>query len=135
MKSKPIYVTQPYLPPLEEFIPYLREIWESKILTNGGPFHQQLEKALCEYLGVKHISLFTNATIALVTALQALRITGEVITTPYSLVATAHSILWNGALMAKTGRRFATKELTFCRGKPVHEEVETPMTKPTLPGG
>ncbi|WP_411877832.1 DegT/DnrJ/EryC1/StrS family aminotransferase [Polaromonas sp. YR568] len=96
MKSKPIYVTQPYLPPLEEFIPSLREIWDSKILTNGGPFHQQLEKALCEYLGVKHISLFTNATIALVTALQALRITGEVITTPYSFVATAHSILWNG---------------------------------------
>ena len=94
--SKPIYVTQPYLPPLEEFIPYLKEIWDKKILTNGGPFHQQLEKELSDYLGVKHISLFTNATIALVTALQALRITGEVITTPYSFVATAHSLLWNG---------------------------------------
>ncbi|WP_367849439.1 dTDP-4-amino-4,6-dideoxy-D-glucose aminotransferase VioA [Rhodoferax sp. WC2427] len=94
-KSK-IFVTQPQLPPLAEFIPYLEEIWESKILTNGGPFHQQLEKALCEYLGVEHIALFTNATIALVTALQALRITGEVITTPYSFVATAHSLLWNG---------------------------------------
>lgn len=94
--SKPIYVTQPYLPPLEEFIPYLQEIWDKKILTNGGPFHQQLEKALCDYLGVKHLALFTNATIALVTALQALRITGEVITTPYSFVATAHSLLWNG---------------------------------------
>jgi len=94
--QKPIYVTQPYLPPLAEFIPYLEKIWENKILTNGGPFHQQLEKALCEYLGVKHISLFTNGTIALVTALQALRITGEVITTPYSFVATAHSLLWNG---------------------------------------
>ena len=94
--QNPIYVTQPALPPLEEFIPYLEKIWANKILTNGGPFHQQLEKALCEYLGVKHLSLFTNGTIALVTALQALRITGEVITTPYSFVATAHSLLWNG---------------------------------------
>lgn len=91
-----IFVTQPLLPPLEEFIPYLEKIWDNKILTNGGPFHQQLEKALCEYLGVEHIALFTNGTIALVTALQALRITGEVITTPYSFVATAHSLLWNG---------------------------------------
>ncbi|MGZ8546854.1 MAG: DegT/DnrJ/EryC1/StrS family aminotransferase, partial [Sulfuricurvum sp.] len=93
---KRIYVTQPYLPPLDDFIPYLQQIWDSKILTNGGPFHQQLEEALCDYLGVKHISLFTNGTLALVTALQALRITGEVITTPYSFVATAHSLLWNG---------------------------------------
>ena len=92
---KNIYVTQPYLPPLEEFIPYLEKIWENKILTNGGPFHQQLEQALCEYLGVEHIALFTNGTIALVTALQALRVTGEVITTPYSFVATSHSLLWN----------------------------------------
>jgi dTDP-4-amino-4,6-dideoxygalactose transaminase len=94
--SNPIYVTQPYLPPLDEFVPYLEKIWNNKILTNGGPFHQQLEKELCDYLGVMHISLFTNGTIALVTALQALRITGEVITTPYSFVATAHSLLWNG---------------------------------------
>jgi dTDP-4-amino-4,6-dideoxygalactose transaminase len=94
--AKPIYVTQPDLPPLAEFLPYLEKIWESKVLTNGGPFHQQLEAALCDYLGVKHISLFANATIALVTALQSLRITGEVITTPYSFVATAHSLLWNG---------------------------------------
>ena len=92
----PIYVTQPYLPPLEEFIPYLEKIWETKKLTNGGPFHRQLETALCEFLGVEHIALFTNGTIALVTALQALRVTGEVITTPYSFVATAHSLLWNG---------------------------------------
>jgi dTDP-4-amino-4,6-dideoxygalactose transaminase len=96
MRNEPIYVTQPYLPPLEEFIPYLRQIWDKKILTNGGPFHQQLEQALCEFLGVKYISLFTNGTIALVTALQALRIAGEVITTPYSFVATSHSLLWNG---------------------------------------
>lgn len=92
----PIYVTQPLLPPLSEFIPYLEKIWDSKILTNGGPFHQQLENALCEYLGVPYISLFTNGTLALMTALQALRVTGEVITTPYSFVATAHSLLWNG---------------------------------------
>lgn len=92
---KNIYVTQPYLPPLEEFIPYLEQIWENKQLTNNGPFHQQLEKELCEYLGVEYISLFTNGTIALVTALQALEISGEVITTPYSFVATAHSLLWN----------------------------------------
>ncbi len=98
MNSKPIYVTQPHLPPLEEFIPYLEQIWENKWLTNNGPFHQQLEKALCEYLGVEHIALFANGTIALVTALQALRISGEVITTPYSFVATAHSLLWNGII-------------------------------------
>ena len=94
--TKPIFVTQPYLPPLEEFTPYLQQIWDNKILTNGGPFHQQLEKALCEYLGVEHIALFSNGTLALITALQALRVTGEVITTPYSFVATAHSLLWHG---------------------------------------
>lgn len=93
--KKNIPVTQPYLPELEEFIPYLQEIWDNKWLTNNGPFHQKLEKALCEFLGVSYISLFTNATIALVTALQALRVTGEVITTPYSFVATSHSIIWN----------------------------------------
>jgi dTDP-4-amino-4,6-dideoxygalactose transaminase len=93
---KSLYVTQPYLPPLEEFMPYLEKIWDNKILTNAGPFHQQLENALCQYLGVNYISLFSNATIGLVTALQALRVSGEVITTPYSFVATAHSLLWNG---------------------------------------
>ena len=92
----PIYVTRPHMPPLDDFLPMLQEIWDSKILTNGGPFHQRLEAALCEYLGVRHLSLFANATIALVTALQALRVAGEVITTPYSFVATAHSLLWNG---------------------------------------
>lgn len=96
MPDKPIYVTQPFLPPLEEFVPYLEQIWQSHTLTNDGPFHQQLEKALCEYLGVKHIALFANGTLALITALQALRISGEVITTPYSFVATAHSLLWRG---------------------------------------
>lgn len=91
-----IYVTKPALPPLDEFIPYLQKIWETGVLTNNGPFHVELERALCDYLGVKYISLFANGTIALVVALQALRITGEVITTPYSFVATAHSLLWNG---------------------------------------
>lgn len=96
MTKKQVFVTQPTLPPLEEFIPYLQKIWESKILTNGGQFHQDFERELCEYLGVKYLSLFTNGTIALITALQTLRITGEVITTPYSFVATAHSLQWNG---------------------------------------
>lgn len=96
MKPKNIYVTKPSLPPLDEFIPYLKDIWGSGFITNGGPYHHQLERELCRYLGVEHISLFTNGTIALITALQALRITGEVITTPYSFVATSHSLLWNG---------------------------------------
>lgn len=92
----PIYVTQPVLPALEDFIPYLEQIWKNKVLTNCGPLHQQLEQELCDYLGVDHISLFNNGTIALVTALQALNLSeGEVITTPYTFVATAHSIVWN----------------------------------------
>ena len=95
MSKTTTFVTQPSLPPLEEFIPYLEQIWENKVLTNCGPFHQELEEALCNYLGVEHIALFTNGTIALVTALQSLRVTGEVITTPYSFVATSHSLLWN----------------------------------------
>ncbi|WP_295448968.1 DegT/DnrJ/EryC1/StrS family aminotransferase [uncultured Thiodictyon sp.] len=94
--SEPIYVTQPFLPPLRELQPYLEQIWKNRQLTNAGPFHEQLEQALCNYLGVDHISLFANGTLALVTALQALRIAGEVITTSYSFVATAHSLLWNG---------------------------------------
>lgn len=93
--NKPIYVTQPALPPLDEFKHYLDKIWENKILTNNGPFHQQFERELAEYLGVKYISVFSNGTLALITALQALRITGEVITTPYSFVATTHSLWWN----------------------------------------
>ncbi|MBF9024383.1 DegT/DnrJ/EryC1/StrS family aminotransferase [Rhodobacterales bacterium HKCCD6035] len=96
MKKSPVFVTQPSLPPLEELIPYLEQIWESKVLTNGGAFHQQLESALSEYLGVPYISLFSNGTVALMTALKALDIKGEVITTPYSFVATANSLLWNG---------------------------------------
>ncbi len=91
-----IYVTKPFLPPLEEFYPYLEKIWASGVLTNGAAFHQELEAKLCDYLGVQYLSLFSNGTIALITALQALGIKGEVITTPYSFVATAHSLLWNG---------------------------------------
>jgi dTDP-4-amino-4,6-dideoxygalactose transaminase len=93
--EQPIRVTSPFLPPLEEFIPYLEKIWESRCLTNNGNFHKQLEKELAEYLNVKYISLFSNGTLALLTALQELRITGEVITTPYSFVATTHAIWWN----------------------------------------
>ena len=93
--NKPVYVTQPALPPMEEFSIYLNQIWESKILTNNGPFHQQFEKELADYLGVKYLSVFANGTLALITALQALRITGEVITTPFSFVATTHSLWWN----------------------------------------
>ena len=96
MNNKPIFITQPKLPPLDEFIPYLEKIWKSKQLSNNGPMHQQLEQALCEYLGVNHICLFNNGTNGLLTALQALNVTGEVITTPYSFVATANSIVWNG---------------------------------------
>ena len=94
-KNKPIYVTQPALPPLDEFKESLDKIWENKILTNNGPFHQQFEEVLAQYLGVNHISLFANGTLALMTALKALNITGEVITTPFSFVATTHSLWWN----------------------------------------
>lgn len=96
MDKKTITVTSPMLPPLEEFMPYLQDIWDRKWLTNNGHYHQELEKALCEYLKVPYISLFTNGTLPLMCALQALRITGEVITTPYSFVATTHSLWWNG---------------------------------------
>lgn len=91
----PVYVTQPALPPLEEFTEYLKQIWDSKCLTNNGKFHQEFENALCKYLGVKYVSLFANGTLALITALQALKITGEVITTPFSFVATTHALWWN----------------------------------------
>lgn len=94
--KKTVTVTSPLLPPLEEFIPYLEDIWDRKWLTNNGYYHKELEAALCKYLKVPYISLFTNGTLPLMCALQALRITGEVITTPYSFVATTHSLWWNG---------------------------------------
>lgn len=125
----PIYVTRPLMPPLDEFLPYLQKIWESRWLTNGGPFHQQLEGALADYLGVQHLSLFANGTIALVTALQTLRITGEVITTPYSFVATAHSLLWNGITPV-----FVDVEPGTCNLDPARiEEAITPRTTAILP--
>ena len=93
-----IYVTSPSLPPLEEFIPYLQRIWENKWLTNNGEFHRKFEAKLAEYLGVKYVSLFTNGMIALQIGMQALRITGEVITTPFTFVATTHSIHWNSCM-------------------------------------
>ena len=96
MENRQITVTAPLLPDLEEFNLLLKEIWDSKWITNNGSFHKRLEDALCEYLKVPYISLFTNGTLPLLTALQALRVTGEVITTPYSFVATTHSIWWNG---------------------------------------
>lgn len=127
--NKPIYVTQPALPPLEEFLPYLEQIWESKWLTNNGPFHQQLEKELAEFLGVPYISLFANGTLALMTALQVLRITGEVITTPYSFVATTHSLWWNNIKPV-----FVDIEPELCNLDP--EKIEaaiTPKTNAIMP--
>lgn len=94
--EKPILVTKPALPPLGEFLPYLEEIWDNCWLTNNGPMHQKLEKELADYLGVNYLSLFSNGTLALISALQALGIKGEVITTPFSFVATTHSLWWNG---------------------------------------
>lgn len=94
--EEPIYVTRPTLPRLEKLLPYLEEIWITRILTNIGPFHQQFEQSLSDYLQVENVNLFTNATIALIIGLQALRITGEVITTPFSFVATTHALKWNG---------------------------------------
>lgn len=96
MNNRPITVTSPLLPDLNEFHEMLKEIWDSKWITNNGSFHKQLEAELAKYLKVPYVSLFTNGTLPLITALQALRITGEVITTPYSFVATTHSLWWNG---------------------------------------
>jgi dTDP-4-amino-4,6-dideoxygalactose transaminase len=129
MSQKPIYVTQPFLPPLEEFQDYLKEIWDNKWLTNNGKYHQELEKALCEYLGVKYISLFTNGTLALITALQALKISGEVITTPYSFVATTHSLWWNNIKPV-----FVDIEKGTCNMNPDKIEAAiTPQTTAILP--
>ncbi len=91
-----ITVTSPLLPDLDDFYELLKQIWDSKWITNNGPFHQRLEAELCNYLKVPYISLFTNGTLPLITALQAMHITGEVITTPYSFVATTHALWWNG---------------------------------------
>lgn len=122
--KKPIYVTKPSVPPLDEFIPYLEEIWENEILTNNGPFHQKLENELAEFLGVPYISLFANGTLALITALQALQITGEVITTPFSFVATTHSLWWNNLKPV-----FVDIEPEFCTLDP--EKIEPAITPET----
>ncbi len=95
MDNKQIYVTRPSMPPLGEFVEYLEKIWDNKWLTNNGEFHRRLEAELAEFLGVKHLSLFSNGTLALLVSMQALRISGEVITTPYSFVATTHALHWN----------------------------------------
>lgn len=124
-----IFVTSPLLPPLEEFIPYLEKIWQNRILTNGGSFHQELEAALADYLGVKYVCLFSNGTLALLTALQALRVTGEVITTPYSFVATSHTLLWNGLTPV-----FADIDPhTFNINPERIEELITPQTTAIMP--
>jgi len=124
-----IYVTRPALPPLNEFIPYLGKIWGSKILTNNGQFHRQLEEELCKFLGVKHISLFCNGTIALITALRALDISGEVITTPYSFVATSNALMWSGIRPA-----FADiEDKTFNMDPGKIEALITPRTTALLP--
>jgi dTDP-4-amino-4,6-dideoxygalactose transaminase len=94
--SDATYVTQPFLPPLEELQPYLEQIWTNRHLTNRGPFHEEFEEALGVHLGVEHVSLFTNGTLALLAALHAVDISGQVITTPYSFVATAHALFWGG---------------------------------------
>ena len=125
----PIYVTRPVLPDLDEFMPYLKEIWDTKILSNSGPFHEQLEKELAKFLGVPYLSLFANGTLALVTALQVLRIKGEVITTPYSFVATAHSLWWNNIKPV-----FVDIEPEFLNLNPEKiEEAITPETTAILP--
>ena len=127
--NKPITVTQPCLPPLEEFMPYLQQIWQNKWLTNNGPLHQQLEKELAEYLGVKYISVFSNGTLALITALQALNITGEVITTPFSFVATTHSLWWN-----KIKPVFVDIEAEYMNLDPAKIEAAiTPQTTAIMP--
>jgi dTDP-4-amino-4,6-dideoxygalactose transaminase len=128
-KQRPIFVTEPHLPPLEEYLPYLEKIWASKRLANSGPFHAQLEAELAEYLGVKHLSLFANGTLGLLTALQALRISGEVITTPYTFAATAHSLLWNNIKPV-----FVYVDPQTCNLDPERiEEAITPATTAILP--
>ena len=127
--TKQIFVTQPSLPPLEEFVDSLKIIWANKILTNGGPFHQQFEEALAAYLGVKYISLFSNGTLALITALLASRISGEVITTPFSFVATTHALWWNGIKPVFTD----IEPNTFTLDPDKIEAAITPRTTAILP--
>lgn len=124
MENKVITVTSPLLPSLDDFMPYLQDIWNRKWLTNNGHYHQELEKALCEYLEVPYVSLFTNGTLPLMVALQTLRITGEVITTPYSFVATTHSLWWNGIKPV-----FVDIDMDTCNIDP--EKIEAAITPKT----
>jgi len=127
--QKPIFVTRPFLPPFEEFSESLRKIWDNKWLTNDGEFHQKFEKEVADFLGVKHVSLFTNGTLALITALQTLRITGEVITTPFSFVATTHALWWNAIKPV-----FVDIEPDYCNIDPQKIEAAiTPQTTAILP--
>ena len=129
IEERAIYVTRPSLPPLDEFVESLREIWDSRQLTNNGPFHKRFEAALAEYLGVKHVSLFCNGMIALQVGLQALEITGEVITTPYSFPATTHAIHWNHCTPV-----FCDIEPDTCNLDPARiESLITPKTTCILP--
>jgi len=129
MKQDPIYVTQPFLPPKEEFLPYLEKIWNSKQLTNGGNLHQELEKQLSDYLEVSHISLFSNATIALMTALKLYNLSGEIITTPFSFAATAQAIDWNNCKPVFVD----VEEGTFNIDPSLIEEKITDSTSAILP--
>lgn len=123
------YVTQPHMPPLEEFLPYLEKIWSNRWLTNAGPFHQELETALAGFLGVGHVSLVANGTSALMIALQALQLQGEVITTPFSFVATSNAIIWNGLKPV-----FADIDPLTCNLDPdAVEAAITPRTAAILP--
>ena len=124
-----IYVTRPSLPDLKEYYESLEKIWTSKWLTNEGDFHKQFEKELCKYLEAENLSLFTNGTIALVVGLQAMRITGEVITTPYSFVATTHALHWNGI----TPVFCDIEEKTFNIDPDKIESLITPKTTAIMP--
>lgn len=127
--AEKLFVTRPNLPDLEEVIPYLEKIWESKILTNNGPFHKAFEQQLANYLGVTHISLITNGTLALIISLQALHIAGEVITTPFSFVATTHALEWNNIAPV-----FCDIEETTLNINPNNiESLITPKTSAILP--
>lgn len=129
MDKDKITVTSPLLPDFDEFTDRLREVWKSRWITNNGPFHRQFEKALCEYLKVPYISVFTNGTLPLITALQALHVSGEVITTPYSFVATTHSIWWNGLTPV-----FVDIDPETCGIDPGRiEEAVTPATTAIMP--
>lgn len=129
IKKETITVTSPLLPDLGEFQEMLQQIWDSKWITNNGSFHKQLERALAEYLKVPYVSLFTNGTLPLITALQALRITGEVITTPYSFVATTHSLWWNGIKPVFVDIEWATG----CMNPNKIEAAITPKTTAIMP--